>query len=221
MIEWDTVIISTVLSATFSGLTGYRVAWYFRHKVKPKHEILFENNQNSTILRLFSLIELFDSNFRSFYEIFETRLGELKTDQEEIIPSPFVFLPLEELKEEKPPKITFGMHLKKSKEFETLKENLSPTLKRMREYHNNFLKEYSFFMNYLDDIFLRYVNNYFFTTTYYSEWVLKGYNYSSIGQDRKKYAEIIIKYLKDNKFSLDNPRVKEFITKWEEYKKDN
>jgi len=208
-IDWGTTIISAIIS----GIVAIGVAWYFRFKVKPKFEIVFDDNRQANLRLIFNGLQWFDSEFQSIYEIFERELGELKKEREEIIPRPkFIQEKGSEINENV---IDLGSMMKMDKIFAEVRDNLNPILARMLEQQKTFLRDYHIFLNYLHDSFLREINNYYFTTIYYTKWVLKGNNFYSIGIKRKEHANRIIKYLEEDKtINKTEKSLGEFISKW-------
>lgn len=214
MSEYDTVNI--LISLGLTTLTGVAIAAFFRYKVKPKFEIVFDSNRQSNLRLIFSGLEWFDKEFESFYKIFERDMVELTKDNEEIIPRP-KFKPMDEL-DDGEDVIDLGTMMKMDKAFQEVKKCLEPILKRMSEQHNAFLRDYHIYLNYLHDSFLRDINNYYFTTTYYVEWVLKQQNYYSIGIERKEIAKRLIEYVeKDSSIDKKEQSIENFILKWKSH----
>jgi len=84
MVEWDTVVLNTVLSIVVAVVVGL----YIRFKVKPKHEDVFEHNRNVEFKRIFNTIHFFDFHFENFVNYLEREMGPLSRDRETLTPQP-------------------------------------------------------------------------------------------------------------------------------------
>lgn len=192
------------------------IAWYFRFKVKPKFEIVYNYNRNANFVLIFNNIEIFDWTFETFYIIYERRLGLLTREREDIVPRiPFT-------SSGSGNQAISPVNLREwqtiTNELTSVRQDLLQDVERMREYHRNFLKDYHIFQNYFHDKFLRDIHVYYFSTIHYCEWLLQGHNYARMADDRKRRSEGIIKYLEEDK-SIDkaDPNIKKFIEKWKNY----
>ena len=212
--DWEIIIISVCLSAFFSGLTAYTITWYFRHRVKPKSELLFEKNHIDTMEMIFGSLHWFDYNFKIFYETIEKEMGDLTDEKKEIIPTP-KFVPIDQL-ESGYEVVDFGESFKKSKIFVQVKENLKLQIENMKSISETFSKENSIFMNYVHSSFLRNILHYYWTSLYYADWTLGNAPIQSSLEKRKELAQKIIEYVqKDDLINTYSKMIKEFIDKWE------
>ncbi len=210
MSEFD--IWNVLVSLGLSSLVGISIAVFFRYKVKPKFEIIFDDNRQSNLNLIFNGLQWFDADFESFYTIVERDITPLTKYNEEIVPSPKI-KPIDELEDDDA--VDLGTMMRMDKKFLEVKDTLDSILKRMREQHTKFLKDYHIYLNYLHDDFLRNISKYYFTTTDYCEYVLNKQNYYSIGIDRKKFATKIIAYLeKDSGIERRENSIEKFISKW-------
>lgn len=57
MINWEQIIISSLISVTISGVTSYVIAYYFRKKVKPKIEKIYEENREYRITEIAIILQ--------------------------------------------------------------------------------------------------------------------------------------------------------------------
>lgn len=217
-VDWDTTNISTIISTITSGVLAFGIALYFRYRVKPKFEIIYDSNRQANINLIFNGLNYLDSEFESFYTIIENELGELTKEREEIIPSLKV-KPKDEWIENDPDISDFGIIIKMTEKYDGIRKNLAPMLTIMREHHKKFLQDYHINLNYLHDSFLRDVNSYYITTTYYAELLLQCQNYYSIGIKRKSEADKIIEYVNaDGSVDKTPDGIREFIYKWKDWK---
>lgn len=213
-VDWDTTIISTITSA----VVAISVGLYVRYKTKPKSEIIYNANRQANLNLIFSGLNHLNFEFGTLYESIEQRLGELTKKRSEVIPS-LVFKPKEQWIENDPDQLDFVKITKMTSVFDEIKPMLRSTLARMHQQHRNFLQDYHIYLNYLHDSFLRDVNSYYLTTTYYSELLLNGENHYEIGIKRKSEADNIMEYVeKDRTVDKTLGAINEFILNWKGWK---
>jgi len=209
-----------IFTIVVSSIIAFGIALFVRYGVKPKFEIVYDSNRKANLTYLFNGISMFDDlDFRSFYEIFEDRMGLLTRDRKDIIPStlstgltPTVDLRL----------TAFSEIGRLTAEYDVLKVDLRPILEDMKSNFEAFNQQYTFYQTYLHDSFLREVKIYFFNTYYYAEWLLQGQNLVEVADKRLESAFRIIQYLEENSLvDLDIPNMRNFIKKWRDYKMQN
>lgn len=211
-----------ILTITVSSLIALGIGLLIRYGLKPKFEIIYDENRKANFTYLFNGINAFDFNFERFYNTFENRLGLLTREREEIVSFPVFVTVNPTIDEKQIPIINFREFQQQSEEFATVKEELKPVLQWLRDNVDAFSKYYNLYQSYMHDSFLRIISLYFADTVYYAEWLLNGYPLPQIAYKRLDHAFKIIKYLEDDN-SIDKtiPSIKEFIKKWRDYKLQN
>lgn len=205
-LDFDTIIISTLMAIAIT----VGVSWFFRFRTKPKFEIIYDSNREENLTYVFNGLEMLDSDFGSFCEIFEDNFGLLTKEKKEIVPRP---------SSSSDGNITYPQGFAETlNRLRQVKENLTPMLTRMRDNHNKFLRDYHIYHNYIHDSFLRNVSLYYWTTTYYIEWLLKGHHVVNSGEKRQTYAKKIIEYIeRDTTYHKNIPSISHFVNKWKNY----
>jgi len=195
--DWGGVVASTI----GSSIIAIVIALYIRYKTKPKHEIIYDANRQANLDLIFGGLNRLGSEFGTIYDSIENRFGFLTENRDEIIPAFGDIVEIAEM----------------NRTFDDIRPMLEGCLERMREQHRRFLGDYHIYLNFLNDSFLRDVNKYYLTTTFYSELLLQNENHYSIGVRRKPEAERIIKYVvKDRSVNKNKEEIKLFISDWEE-----
>lgn len=203
MVDFWTVLVS------FTIAVG--VALFVRYKIKPKHEEVFDYNRKSNIVRIFGLLDHLDFQFRYFIEYFEKDMGELTKDRKTVLP---------ERKFEKTQDGGYVVDITDTMGIGIKYEQVKPELKRLAEnlrmLEKSFLSDYSIYLNYVHDSFLRDIRMYFLNTAHYAEWLLKDTHLAYLRKKRMESAKKIIEYVEKDKSLVSNPLIKKFIEKWEE-----
>ena len=208
----DSLDVGTiVLSSLISGVIAITIAWFFRFKVKPKREIVFEDNRKDNVNRVCNILNFFDSSFERVYKGFEEEFQDLTKDMENIIPKP----ELRRENDEYVVELDFVDQMKKKETLKKLKSQYERTLETMEKQTKMFYDDISIFHNYLHNSFLIEIGNYMNATLHYSQELLNGQNYVGIGMMRLKHYKKIKSYLQNDKSIRENKGVKEFISRWE------
>jgi len=206
MIEWDTVVVSTILSIMGAFLVGL----YIRYYVKPKHEEVFNYNRKVNIQRIFGLLDNLDLQLRNFIEYFEKDLGALTVDRKTVLP---------EKKFEKQPDGSFIADITDRTGLGKKYEEMKPELIRITENHKmlqkSFLSDYSIYQHYMHDSFLRDIRNYIRDTTHYVGWLLKDTHLGFLRTKRMESAKKIIEYVQKDKSLVTIHDINKFIERWE------
>ena len=210
-----------IVTIVLSSLIALGIGLFIRYGLKPKFEIIFDDNRKANFLILFNGIQAFDSQFLSFYEILEDRMGLLRRDRREIIPRmQFASLTPESIHSQT--RVDFGEISRLTSEYDEVRRNLQSILQAMRDNYDAFLKDYKLFLNYMHDTFLRDVSLYLWNTIYYSEWLLRDENLVMIADKRLELAFKIIQYLEeDGSIKMKIQNMDNFVKKWKDYKSQN
>ena len=207
MVEFDTVLVNAVLSI----VVALGVGLYIRFKVKPKREIVFEDNRKDNVNRVCNILNFFDSSFEHVYKGFEVEFGDLTKKMENIIPK----LEFRRENDEYVAELDFVDQIKKEETLKKLKNQYERTLETMEEQTKIFYDDIPIFHNYLHNSFLIDISSYMTTTVHYSQELMNGHNYVGIGLMRLKFYKKIKLYLQNDKSIKENKGVKEFISRWE------
>ena len=207
MVEWDTVVVSSIISA----IVAIGVALCVRYKVKPKHEVVFEHNRNVEFKRIFDTIHFLDFHFQNFLDDLEKEMGPLTNDRETLTPKP-EFKPLPEGGQI----AEFSLEQTKlALKFQRLLPKLKFNFEQIRKITQGFQNDYLRLLNQIENSFLTNVWNYIFSTHHYAEWAQKDFLMSSLLKENMKTAKKIIDFLESDKtIDLTEPYIKEFIEKW-------
>ena len=211
----ETIMISVILS----GGTSIGVAWFFRFRTKPKHEKIFDANRQANLIRICTGLHVFDNFFQQIYENINKEFGDLPKEREELVPKP-KFIPVEELENIKEVH-DIGTQFQLDLKLQNIRKSHDWILENMRNMFDLFTKDYDIYQNYFHDSLLRDVREYYSTTIDYTEWLLKGHNYYSIGIKRYNLAKKIIEYI-ENGISKNKGQghVDEFISKWKKWNQE-
>jgi len=204
MLEWDTIVLSTVLSGIIAGV----IAYMFRYHLKPKHEQVFETNRKSDISRIFDSLHYLEFRFESFLDIFEKEMGKITKTRTRVLDRP------KWVKQADGSSIA-TMTLKETQlqtKYQKLKEDLKSDVVEFEKGYNSFLENYRSYITYIESSFLKNVIEYFWTTLYFSSWALKDSLLPNLLVKRIKLAEKIIDFVENDKsIDLEEPTINDFL----------
>lgn len=214
-VQLDTIVVSSIIS----GIIAITVAAYFRFIVKPKIETVFEDNRKTNFHFLFNEIEDFDRGFETFYTIAETRFGLLTKDRESLFPSWPVSIHTDDEAPSKVPIEELEKIKNQLQEVERIKKDeLGPLHDGLNKHYDKFLKNYALYRTYVQETLLSDVSFYYYITLNWMVWVLKGHNYWSMLDTRRKYAFKIIKFTENDSVDNSISSISDFVTKWNKYR---
>ena len=204
MLEWDTIVLSAILS----GIVATVIAYIFRYHLKPKHEKVFETNRKSDISRIFDSLQYLEFRFESFLDVFEKEMGKITKTRTRVLDKP------KWVKQADGSSIA-TMTLEETKlqtKYQKLKENLKSDVVEIEKGYNSFLENYRSYITYIESSFLKNVIEYFWTTWYFSIWALKDTLQPELLVKRIKLAEKIINFVENDKsVDLEEPTIKDFL----------
>jgi len=210
--------ISDVLVIVYSSLLALfitiGVSAYFRYRLPPISEQIFANNRNSFLKMTFDKLETFDEFLlKRILETFTKEFGELKRERKEILKNTFKFVPIDELENQET--MDFVESMKENTKLQELRKNFALDFENMRKVHKNFIEDRTFYEKYFHHSFIRDIDQYFWQTNYYVEWLFKNVIISGCMDDRKNNAEKIIDYIQSDKtIDKNSENVRNFMNKW-------
>lgn len=84
MFDWFEYVVYTITSVTIA----LAIAMYFRYKVKPRIEQIYEKNYFNVFVGLFGYVDSFDSYFEMFCNDYEKKFGNIRDlPKDEFLPS--------------------------------------------------------------------------------------------------------------------------------------
>ena len=169
-----------VISVILSTLTSIGVAWFFRFRTKPKHEIIYDSNRQENLTRIFYGLKFFDMFFERVYSQFNNEFGILNKEKESLIYKSQDISDIDSNNNfEK--LVNFGNLSERQLKLDKIRDYCEREFQNMKERFQVFINDYNIYQNYFHDSFLRDIREYYDSTVHYTEWLLKGENYHSIG----------------------------------------
>lgn len=217
-VDWDTILVSSMISAGFSAIVGILIAFYVKHKMKPKHQEVFENNRQTNLRFIFNDLERYHDHTMFIFDEFEKKFGDLKKKRKELVTT-IKFVPIEEIDKQEP--IKFADIMKDKQNLDELKTRLKFNFDQMKKISDFFDKESRSLETYFENSFLQHIRQIFWQTNYYAEQLFNATLVPSCLNSSTDRAKKVIEYLKkDDSLDLSEKNVKSFIDRWEKVFKD-
>ena len=198
-----------IVSMGVSIGTAIGVAAFFRYKVKPKIESVFEENRLSNYDFLFNGIEDFDFIVERFYFILERDFGPVTEARENMFTVPsltnYSSIDTSSISAVFTPS-TYFKQIEQS-ELKKIYDDLEHSYHKFKEGINSY-------QLYIEVKLLHNVSLYYWITLYWMKYILTGYNMPTYWKKRPKYASSIIDFVEKDSQIRNIRSVGDFITKW-------
>ena len=196
------------------------IAAYFRYRLKPRIEVIFERNERLALELLFSQINIFDSDFIHFCNYAQKEIDPLPKDDRTYVN---LDLPIESVIENDEviriiPNIKDHPEIKANNaRFDYgnkfLKEFLKRAIDQEKIIYEHHLKD----NKYSDNFFTHFILVYLSSSVSFMQGITQNYSHRSFFDRRLEYAKSIITKLKEDELIPKTGSIRDFVDKWEKY----